>query len=47
VNEFVYLDDGDRAAARALLARGIALEAQDVPATRPQSLSALAPTLAP
>jgi PTS system mannose-specific IIB component/fructoselysine and glucoselysine-specific PTS system IIB component len=47
LNEYVYLDDGDRTAARALLARGVALEAQDVPATRPQSLSALAPTLAP
>jgi mannose/fructose/N-acetylgalactosamine-specific phosphotransferase system component IIB len=47
LNEFVYLDDGDRAAARALLARGVALEAQDVPATRPQSLAALEPSLAP
>lgn len=47
LNEFVYLDDRDRAAARALLARGVALEAQDVPATRPQPLVALEPSLAP
>ncbi len=45
LNEFVYLDDADRAAARALLARGVALDAQDVPATRPQSLAALEPAL--
>ena len=46
LNEYVYLDDGDRAAARALLARGVMLEAQDVPATRPQALAALEPALA-
>jgi mannose/fructose/N-acetylgalactosamine-specific phosphotransferase system component IIB len=42
LNEYVYLDDADRADARALLARGIALEVQDVPATRPQPLASLA-----
>jgi PTS system mannose-specific IIB component/fructoselysine and glucoselysine-specific PTS system IIB component len=47
LNEFVYLDDADRQAARALLARGVALEAQDVPASRPQALAALEPALAP
>ena len=47
LNEFVYLDDADRAAARALLARGVALDAQDVPATRSQPLAVLEPALAP
>jgi mannose/fructose/N-acetylgalactosamine-specific phosphotransferase system component IIB len=47
LNEYVYLDDADRAAARALLARGIALDAQDVPASRVQPLAALDPSLAP
>ena len=46
LNEFVYLGDADREAARALLARGVSLEAQDVPATRAQSLAALDPALA-
>ncbi len=45
VNEYLYLDDRDRAAARALLARGVVLEAQDVPATRPQALADLDPAL--
>jgi mannose/fructose/N-acetylgalactosamine-specific phosphotransferase system component IIB len=43
VNEYVYLDDADRAAARALLGRGIALEVQDVPASRSAPLESLAP----
>ncbi len=47
LNDYVYLGDADRAAARALLARGIALEAQDVPASRAQALAALEPALAP
>lgn len=47
LNEYVYLDDADRAAARALLARGVALEAQDVPASRAQALASLDPALAP
>jgi len=46
VNEYVYLDERDRAAARALLVRGVALEAQDVPASRPQPLATLVPSLA-
>lgn len=41
VNEYIYLDADDRAAARALLARGVALEVQDVPASRAQPLGAL------
>lgn len=43
VAEYVYLDDADRAAARALHARGIALDVQDVPATRAVSLASLEP----
>jgi D-glucosaminate PTS system EIIB component len=46
VHEYVYLDAADRERARALLARGVALEVQDVPASRALSLSALDPTLA-
>jgi PTS system mannose-specific IIB component/fructoselysine and glucoselysine-specific PTS system IIB component len=47
LNEYVYLDDADRLDARALLARGVALEVQDVPATRAQSLVSLEPSLLP
>jgi len=47
LNEYVYLDDADRADARALLDSGVALDAQDVPASRAQALTALDPTLAP
>lgn len=47
LNEYVYLDDADREAARRLIARGIALEAQDVPASRTQMLATLEPSLAP
>ena len=46
VNEYIYLDAQDRARARALLARGVTLEVQDVPATRPQPLGALDPRVA-
>jgi len=46
VNDYLYLDARDRDAARALLKRGIALEAQDVPASRPLSLRELDPELA-
>ena len=46
VNEYIYLDDRDRSAARALLQRGVTLEAQDVPATRAQPLRNLVPELA-
>ena len=45
VNEYIYLDDLDLLAARALLERGVRLEVQDVPATRVQSLRALIPEL--
>ena len=45
VNDYVYLDDADREAARALLARGVALSVQDVPASRSQALTALEPAL--
>jgi mannose/fructose/N-acetylgalactosamine-specific phosphotransferase system component IIB len=46
VNEYVYLDARDRDSARALLARGIVLEVQDVPAARPTALAALDPACA-
>ena len=46
VNEYVYLDDADREAARALAARGVTLEVQDVPAARPLPLGALDPASA-
>lgn len=46
VNEYLYLDATDRAAARALLTRGVALDAQDVPASRAQPLRELDPELA-
>jgi len=45
LNEFVYLDDADREDARALIRHGVALEAQDVPATRPHPLAELEPAL--
>jgi len=47
VAEYIYLDEADRADARALLARGVELVAQDVPAARPQGLTALDPGCAP
>jgi mannose/fructose/N-acetylgalactosamine-specific phosphotransferase system component IIB len=47
VNEYIYLDQADRVRARALLTRGVALEVQDVPAARPQSLVVLDPESAP
>jgi mannose/fructose/N-acetylgalactosamine-specific phosphotransferase system component IIB len=43
VNDYIFLDDEDRRCARALLERGVALEVQDVPATRPQPLLTLDP----
>ena len=46
VNEYLYLDAADRAAARALLARGVSLQAQDVPASRAQPLRELDSELA-
>lgn len=45
ISEYVYLDDADRRAARALLQRGVRLEVQDVPASRPQALETLDPAL--
>jgi mannose/fructose/N-acetylgalactosamine-specific phosphotransferase system component IIB len=47
VNEYVYLDATDRAAARRLTARGVRLDVQDVPASRAQPLGALDPSTAP
>jgi mannose/fructose/N-acetylgalactosamine-specific phosphotransferase system component IIB len=47
VNEYIYLDAADRARARALLARGVTLDVQDVPAARAESLVALDPESAP
>ena len=46
VNDYLYLGPADRRAATALLARGVALEAQDLPATRPTPLRDLDPELA-
>ncbi|MGH7741441.1 MAG: PTS system mannose/fructose/N-acetylgalactosamine-transporter subunit IIB [Candidatus Eiseniibacteriota bacterium] len=45
ISDYVYLDDADRRAARSLLERGVRLEVQDVPATRPQPLESLDPLL--
>ena len=47
VNEYVYLDDADREDARTLIRRGVRLEVQDVPATRPQALVSLDPSVRP
>ena len=47
VNEYVYLDAPDRHAAQALLARGVTLDVQDVPASRPQPLASLEPAVHP
>lgn len=47
VNEYIYLDADDRQRARALLARGVSLEVQDVPAARAESLADLDPASAP
>ena len=47
VNEYIYLDAADRERARALLARGVTLDVQDVPAARAESLVALDPESAP
>ena len=46
VNDYVYLDERDREAAKALLLAGSRLIVQDVPASRPQPLVALDPALA-
>jgi mannose/fructose/N-acetylgalactosamine-specific phosphotransferase system component IIB len=47
INEYIYLDAADRDRARALLARGIRLDVQDVPAARPEPLASLDPASAP
>lgn len=41
VNDYVYLDAADRADARAIMQAGSGLVVQDVPASRPQTLTAL------
>lgn len=46
VNDYIFLGDDDRRCVRALLEHGVALEVQDVPATRPQPLLALDPQAA-
>ena len=46
VNEYIYLGAEDRRAARALITRGVSLQVQDVPATRPRPLPALDPATA-
>jgi mannose/fructose/N-acetylgalactosamine-specific phosphotransferase system component IIB len=47
INEYVYLDEDDRRAARALLERGVGLIVQDVPAARPMPLAELDPSVVP
>ncbi len=47
VNEYVYLDDADRVAARVLLAAGVGLDVQDVPASKGMTLAALEPSVRP
>lgn len=46
INEYIYLNEADRAAARALRSRHVELRVQDVPAARPQSLDELDPECA-
>jgi mannose/fructose/N-acetylgalactosamine-specific phosphotransferase system component IIB len=45
ISDYVYLDDADRRTARTLMERGVRLEVQDVPASRPQPLESLDPLL--
>lgn len=45
VNDYVYLDAADREDARVLLARGVALVVQDVPAARAEDLASLDPAV--
>jgi mannose/fructose/N-acetylgalactosamine-specific phosphotransferase system component IIB len=45
INEYVYLDEADRERARRLIAYGVLLEVQDVPASRSVPLAALDPRL--
>lgn len=47
VAEYVYLDDADRADARALLGRGVALDVRDVPASPRHGLQDLDPGVRP
>ena len=47
VSEYVYLDEADRAAARALAASGVRLEVQDVPSAPPRELGELDPATRP
>jgi mannose/fructose/N-acetylgalactosamine-specific phosphotransferase system component IIB len=47
LGEYVYLDEDDREAARALRRAGVELYVQDIPAAPPQPLESLDPTVAP
>jgi len=47
VNDYVYLGAADREAARALLARGVELSVQDVPASKAVPLASLDPASVP
>lgn len=47
IAEYVYLDDADREDARALLARGVALDVRDVPASKGHGLQELDPGVRP
>ncbi|HET9327037.1 MAG TPA: PTS sugar transporter subunit IIB [Candidatus Eisenbacteria bacterium] len=46
INEYLYMNDADRERARRLIAAGVILEVQDVPATRPLPLAAIDPEMA-
>jgi len=41
VNDYLYMNDADRERARRLIARGVILEVQDIPASKPTPLAAL------
>ena len=45
INDYVYLDEEDRARCRRLMALGVRLDVQDVPASRSRSLRELDPSL--
>lgn len=47
LGEYVYVDDRDREAARALLQAGVELYVQDIPAAPPRPLASLDATLVP
>ena len=46
VNDYVYLDEDDRARCRRLMELGVRLEVQDIPATRARALIEIDPAIA-